>query len=411
MEFLQCLGLGRVAHPGILLQTVLEGLLQVLHQTVDALLAGLREVVLDVELADGLAQTFADGGDGTLPAGLLLLHAGDDFVGLKGAVDEGIAEEAGVGLNDVQLHVRLQVLDARLSQHFLYLVQRVELTDVHHVDVLRQAHCIAISCPIDALEVSDQLLPRHQVVRGHRVATCHLVECLHTYFIFYGPLGLHLLLGGGIAVAHHLQIVLIQALDGGDGGLLLLVGLIVVLLGQRGTAMSGVHHIFRRVKRIQTQTEAEGSSIKALGIEGVHQSQRLVAALHLAHLLQVRHNRLVAHLVTADAVHIEAVKRTYLLSVRTLRQILFLGVCHDEFVDAVIVQFVQIDKRSVLRVLSIQRVRLQPSAYGVLPEVITRFYTRVHVLFQILCRASQVNKSHGCGEKHFSNHCLNMFIV
>ena len=79
--------------------------------------------------------------------------------------------------------------------------------------------------------------------------------------------------------------------------------------------MSGVHHIFRRVKRIQTQTEAEGSSIKALGIEGVHQSQHLVAGLHLAHLLQVRHNRLVAHTVAADAVHVETIERTYLLTV------------------------------------------------------------------------------------------------
>ena len=70
VELLQCLGLSRVAHPGtigahhrLLLQTVLEGLLQVLHQTIDALFAGLREIVLDIELADGLAQTFADGGD------------------------------------------------------------------------------------------------------------------------------------------------------------------------------------------------------------------------------------------------------------------------------------------------------------------------------------------------------------
>ena len=110
-------------------------------------------------------------------------------------------------------------------------MQRVELTDVHHVDVLRQPHCITIGHIVDALEAVEQLLPRHRVVRGHRVATGHLVERLHTYPIFYGPLGLHLLLGGSIAVAHHLQIVLVQALDGGDGGLLLLVGLVVVLLG------------------------------------------------------------------------------------------------------------------------------------------------------------------------------------
>ena len=152
------------------------------------------------------------------------------------------------------------------------------------------------------------------------------------------------------------------------------------------------HHILRRVEGVQTQTETEGSCIKTLGVEGVHQLQRLFAGLHLTHLLQVRHNRLVAHLVTADAIHIEAIQRTYFLSVRTLRQILLLGICHDELVDAVVVQFIQLGERPVLRVLRIQRVRLQPSAHGVLPEVITRFHTRVHITPQTLCRAKQAIK-------------------
>ena len=101
VQLLQCLGFSRVAHPGVLLQTVLEGLLQVLHQTVDALFATLGEVFLDVEFADGLAQTPADGGDGTLPAWLLLLHATDDLRGLEGTVGEGIAQKTCVGVNDV----------------------------------------------------------------------------------------------------------------------------------------------------------------------------------------------------------------------------------------------------------------------------------------------------------------------
>ncbi len=115
----------------------------------------------------------------------------------------------------------------------------------------------------------------------------------------------------------------------------------------------------------------------SFGIEFVYQAQRFVAGLHLVHLLQVRHDRLVAHAVTADAVHVETMERTNLLTVRTLWQILLLGVGQDELVDASVVQFIQVGERPVLRVLCVQRGCPQPSTNGVLPEVITRFYTRV----------------------------------
>ena len=92
MQFLQCLGLGGVAHPGILLQTVLEGLLQVFHQAIDTLLARLGEVLLDIEFADGLAQIFVEFIDGSLPAWLLLLHTADGLDGLESTVCKGIAQ-------------------------------------------------------------------------------------------------------------------------------------------------------------------------------------------------------------------------------------------------------------------------------------------------------------------------------
>ena len=151
--------------------------------------------------------------------------------------------------------------------------------------------------------------------------------------------------------------------------------------------MAGINQILRRVEGVLPQAQAKGSSAKALAIEFVHHLQQLLTGLDGTHLIQIRHDGLIAQLVATNAVHVETVERTDLLTVRTLRQIFFLGVCQDEFVDAFVVQFIQVGERSVFRVLCVQRVCLQPSANGVLPEVFTRFHTRVHIRPQILRRA------------------------
>ena len=231
VQLLQRLGLGGVAHPSVLRQSLLKGLLQVFHQTVDTLLAGLGEIFCHVELADGLAQIATDDGDGTLPAGLLLLHAANGLAGLERTVCEGIAEETAVSLDDLNLHIGLQVLDTCLSQHLLHLVQRFQLIHIHHVDILRIAEGVAIAYPIDTTEVLQQLLPRHHMDDLLRVAPVHLVQCLHANPVLHGPCCLHHALGVGIAVAHHFQEVLVQALEGIHDSLLLLVGLGIVLLG------------------------------------------------------------------------------------------------------------------------------------------------------------------------------------
>ena len=118
-----------------------------------------------------------------------------------------------------------------------------QLTHVHHVDILRIAEGVAIAYPVNTSEVLQQLIPRHHVDNLHRVAPVHLVQRLDANPVLDGPGCLHHALGIGIAVAHHLQHVLVQALDGGNDCLLLLVGLGIILLGQGCAAMTGAYHI------------------------------------------------------------------------------------------------------------------------------------------------------------------------
>ena len=121
-------------------------------------------------------------------------------------------------------------------------MQRLRLLHIHSVNGLGRIQGVAIGHPVDTLVVFQQLLPRCEVDRLHRVALIHLVQFLNTNPVLNGPFHLHHALGVFLAVAHHLQEVLIQTLLGCHLGLLLLVGIGIVFLCQRRTAMGGLHH-------------------------------------------------------------------------------------------------------------------------------------------------------------------------
>ena len=111
-------------------------------------------------------------------------------------------------------------------------MQRLKLTHVHLVYILWQIQGVAIGYPVYALEVLQQLLPRHHMDDLLQVAPIHLVQLLNANPVLNGPCCLHHALGIGIAVAHHLQEILVQAFEGIHDNLLLLVGLSIILLRQ-----------------------------------------------------------------------------------------------------------------------------------------------------------------------------------
>ena len=245
VQFLQCFSLGRIAHPCVLLQTIFECLLQVFNQTDHTLFARLREVLLSIQFAYGLAQVAADYANSALPSGLLLLYTCNNLVGLELTIAEFVRKKSAKGLDYMQFHIRLQVFQAGVGQDVLYLVQRSNLADVHLVDILWHAHSVAITCPVDALKVLQQLFPRHDVDGSHRITAFYLIQGLHADGVLDGPFGFHLLLGFFIAVTYHLKEVLIQCLDGVYSCLLLFVGFCIILLCQRCTTMTTSNHILR----------------------------------------------------------------------------------------------------------------------------------------------------------------------
>ena len=165
--------------------------------------------------------------------------------------------------------------------------------------------------------------------------------------------------------------------------------------------MSGAHHILVRVEGVHRQVYAKRRCAEALGVEFIHHLEHLLASGDFAHLLQIGQNGLVTHRVAAHGVHVQAVEAANLLSVAALGQVLA-GILHDEVVDAVVVLFIEIHERAVLDVLLVERVGFEPATHGILPEVVARFHTKVHVglvyMLLGLCRACQASKSKGNGE-------------
>ena len=130
-------------------------------------------------------------------------------------------------------------------------MQRLQLADVYLIDILWHAQGIAITFPVDTLEIVQQLLPRHDVDSSHGVTTFNLIQGLYADGMLDGPLGLHLFLSLFFAIAYHLEEILKQGLLGFNCLLLLLIRVSIVLLWQRGTAMTATNHILGRVEWIE----------------------------------------------------------------------------------------------------------------------------------------------------------------
>ena len=172
--------------------------------------------------------------------------------------------------------------------------------------------------------------------------------------------------------------------------------------------MRDIHHKGWWVKGIHRQTHTVRGGVKALGIEFSHHLHSLFAGLDSADLLQIRHDGFITHLVAAHAVHVETIERTDLLSVAALWQILLVGILHDQRIDAQFVRLFQIDESTVHRVLLVNRVVLQPVAYGILPEIVTRFHTLIKIRSKVLCRTCHTHEGEGYGNHQFF-HFMNSF--
>ena len=271
-------------------------------------------MLLDIELAHGLAHDTAHERHGAFPARTVLLHPVHDAAEFEGLGAEVVAQLAGGTGDDLDLGVCLQVVEGCLGQDFLHLMDRLGLPHVHGVEAgeSRGEEHVA---PVDAGEVGHQLVVTHLVVVGVDVAQ------LHSAVAGFGDAGLdghhclHLLFGRVVVVAHHLEEVAHKGLVGLTyAHRLLVVVQIVVACAQSDATLAYAHDVLAGIALVGSHADAIHHGVLALVVEQCGDELVFAAVLDGGYLLKGGAQGLPSLTVQSHAVHHQVVERADFLA-------------------------------------------------------------------------------------------------
>ena len=349
-----------------------------MNQVEHTLLAALWEVLLYVNLTDGLAQHAAHGTYGTLPARTVLLNTAHHLAQLEGYGTEIIAQHTGSTCDNLDFGVCLQIIQRCLGKHLLHFVDWLRLT---HADFLegRETGCQEHVTPVDARIVGNQLIVSHLVIVLVDVAQLHLAVASLGDAGLDGHHCLHLLLCGGLVVAHHLEELLHVSLV----SLTNLLGLVVVVHvvvanTQSDAALTHLNDVVGCITKVCIYADAKHHGTLATEVELSGNQLILTAVLDGCDAVESWLNRRPSLLVQANAVHAEVVERTDLLAQRTL--LLWLGsILQDDVLNALLVLLIEVGEGTVVGMLGIQRIVLHPVACGIAIEISSWLDAQVHV--------------------------------
>ena len=175
-----------------------------MYQIQHALFARLREILLHIEFADGLTQHTAHRTHGTLPARAILCLTTHHAVKSELHGPEIVAHHTRRTRDQLDLRIRLQIVERSLSQNLLHLVDRLGLTHVDQFEIGESGN-LEHAVPVDAREVGLQLAVGHLMVVLVDVPQFHGAVAHLGDAVLDGHHGVHLLLGGHRVVAHHLE--------------------------------------------------------------------------------------------------------------------------------------------------------------------------------------------------------------
>ena len=349
-----------------------------MNQVEHLLLGALGEVLLDIELADSLTECTAHQTYGTLPARTVLLDTTQRRAKLECLLAESIAELTGSTANDLGLGIGLQILKRRVGQNLLDLMDRFGLSHVDAVDGRHAAgqHHVA---PVDAGELVDELGIAHLMIVAVDIAELHLVVAGLGDLSLDVEHFLHLALGRSLIVAHELE-------EMGQIGLVGLkhlflvrvVGCVVVARAESESALPDGNEVPCGIALVSVHADAIHHRALAVAVERSRDDLILTCVLDGSDTVECRLQRSPSLAVETHAVHHQIVERSDLLSERALL-LRLIGILQDEFLDTLLIEFLKVDESTVLGMLCVQRMALEPTTGGVVVEVVTGTHRGIEV--------------------------------
>ena len=263
VELVLSLRLCSSRHPCRLVDALTKRNLQVLDKLKHHLLACCREVLLNIELADGLAEHTANKTCGTLPTRTILLNTRHNTAQLEVGLAEVVVEISRRSRHSVSLSVCLKVVERLFCKNLLHLMYWLNLTNIY-VRECREALNKKVVAPVYSGEVLHKGIVCHLVVVALDVAHLHSALACLSQASLYAHCGVCLLLCSSLVVASQNQNLLqVLGISLAHRLNLSIVREIVVALAKTQSALSNTNEVICSVLHIGTNAYTEHSATDA----------------------------------------------------------------------------------------------------------------------------------------------------
>ena len=369
--------LGFRAHPVQRVDAVLVGGQHVFHQFLHVRLALCREILRDIQFADGFAQHAFDGAHATLPARLVLRHATEyRAVEGKALVDEVFRQVAGIAAQQLPFEIRFQGVQVGASEHLVVAGQVAGLVDDDVIDLVGDAQGSQAGLQVVAGGQVIELVDVGLVVAFHGVAVLDLGPLHFGQGRFQG----HYRLGvrSGVLVAGHGQhffhVRLVFFFHAS-----LLGFQVVVAVGHAQAALAHIRGVFGGGARILAHVDGVRGRHARLAQVGDQGGHALLVAQR-ADAVQFAGQRLRAQRVEAGFIHVAGVQVADFLRFGTGLLVLVLLRGFDDAAQLWRGVIAQLGERTPARLVGRNLGRGQPLAIQMGEKVVLHAHGRVDVL-------------------------------
>ena len=364
-ELLMRLDLGGVAHPVERINVLAKGGTQVLHEGDHLLLGSLREIALDIHLADGFAENAVRDAHRPLPTGFLLLGPGHLAAEeVPGSGIEVIAQGSGGMLDKLPEHIVLQDSEVGIGEDVIESFEERRLADD---DLLLRGNVPSLEVLVEeygGIGRNDRLR-RHRIVSSLEIPLLDPCPGNLCKLILHGerirsPVGRIVDPGER---EHLLKESLITGFESGTGFFQ-----IVIAVAHAEPALPQIEDLVVAVHQVSFDISAEEAAVTAIVFHFGKLCDKVLLAFNRKDLCDIRLNRLRAEGIAGGGIQRHLVQVGDLLVDGPLLSP-HLGHADEELIEPLLVQLREHVERAISGELGLERVLRLPAAGGILVEI------------------------------------------